>query len=87
MSKELIDNREPFKAGDRVSHKVFGEGLVEKATRASRHYYHVEVEFDKPSQAKNERPTRFRKLVSTFLEKAPAVEALEVENLDIDTSN
>tara|TARA_B100000700_G_scaffold209398_1_gene230196 strand:+ start:130 stop:438 length:309 start_codon:yes stop_codon:yes gene_type:complete len=90
MSKELV-NEAPFKVGDRVSHNLFGGGFVEKVIPANRKYYHIEVEFDEPSQSKNEHPTRFRKLIHTFLEKVDvdkelakdeAIEPLEIEGLE-----
>ncbi len=91
MTKDLIDNREPFKVEDRVSHKIFGEGFVKNVTRPSRGYSHVEVEFDEPSQVRNMQPTRFRKLVSTYLEKVDVskrmledeeLQPLEIEGLE-----
>ena len=79
MSKDLIDVREPFKVKDRVFHEVFGKGYVDKVSAPSTSkYYHVEVTFDEPYQVRDTAPvTRFRKLVSTYLEKVD--EAAEIE--------
>lgn len=91
MQGNLIDNREPFKVGDRVLHKTFGEGFVQNVSRTSSKYHQIEVEFDEPSQVRNLRPTRYRKLVSTYLEKIDVqkvvenddqIQPLEVEGLE-----
>ena len=87
MSKELVSET-PFKVGDRVSHNTFGKGIVEKVTAPSHRYYHIDVEFDEPSQSKKEHPTRFRKLIHTFLEKVDVdkevAEDKEIEPLVIE---
>ena len=91
--KDLTDNRESFKVNDRVSHELFGKGIVEKiSSSGSGKYYHVDVAFDEPYQVRDTAPpTRFRRLVSTYLEKIDEVinpiptgevQALEVEGLE-----
>lgn len=69
--KDLTDNREPFKVNDRVSHNLFGKGTVEKVSSGScSKYHHIDVVFDEPYQVRDTAPsTRYRRLVSTYLEK------------------
>lgn len=85
MTRDLTDKREPFQVNDRVSHELFGEGYVEKISAGSSGYYHVDVAFDEPYQVRETAPsTRFRKLVSTYLEKIDAPEVPSEETLNIE---
>jgi len=83
MIKEYSKPNKPFEINDRVKHKLFGEGSVEelKLTSSSQHYY-VNVIFDEPYQVRENAPsTRFRYLVSSYLEK------IEEEAQPVDTEN
>ena len=60
-----------LEAGDRISHGLFGEGIVKGLARSQNGKdIHVHVEFDEPYQRSENLPsTRFRKILSTYLEK------------------
>ena len=68
--------------GDRISHNLFGEGFAKEITRSGNGKdIHVYCEFDKAHQRpKSLPPTRFRKIISTFLTRLDWKEVVENDN-------
>lgn len=60
-----------LEVGGRVSHKLFGEGLIKEITRSQNGCdVHAYIEFDEPHQRSENSPsTRFRKILSTYVQK------------------
>ncbi len=71
MTKSKESTTTVIAAGDRVSHNLFGEGFAKEITRSGNgRDVHVYCEFDEATQRPKSMPaTRFRKILSTYLEK------------------
>jgi len=70
MSKSDEAKKVPVKEGDRVTHEIFGVGLVEKVTMSCNgHDYHVHVAFDeeRKSRPTESNPSRYRKILLSYL--------------------
>jgi len=82
MVKEYSRPDKPFEINDRVKHKLFGEGVVEEIKLAANsQYYYVNVMFDETYQVReNAAATRFRYLVSSYLEKIEVPQPTEDED-------
>lgn len=68
--------------GDRVSHSLFGEGFAKEVTRSGNgRDIHIYCEFDEAYQrSESLPPTRFRKIISTFLTRLDWEEVVENDN-------
>ena len=62
---------ETIKVGDRISHSLFGGGFAREISRSGNGQdIHIHCEFDEVHQRSESAPaTRFRKIISTYLEK------------------
>lgn len=80
MIKEYNRPEKPFDVADRVKHELFGEGSVEEIKLAcNSQYYYVQVVFDEPYQVReNAASTRYRYLVSSYLEKIEDVQPVDI---------
>lgn len=70
-----------FKVGERISHDKFGEGVVQRVAFSSNGKdVHVDIEFDEAMKSTPNSPsTRYRKILSSYLQNLGMPEALEVE--------
>ena len=77
--KDELEKKTPVVQGDIVTHLVFGRGRVEGIkTSSNGKDFTVDVEFDeiRKSRETESNPTRFRKILFSYLEVAdPATEA------------
>jgi hypothetical protein len=84
MIKEFNHPEKPFEVNDRVKHKLFGEGFVEKLKLATNYqHYYVHVVFDEEYQVRETAAsTRYRYLVSNYLEKIAGTQPTSIPVLD-----
>jgi len=69
--KAILPNASPFKEGDRVTHKMFGEGTVCGVHRTGGGLWSTYVEFDEPHKRIN---GRHAPIASDWLDSAPVPE-------------
>jgi len=76
-----------FHVDDRVSHDLFGEGVIREVSRAQNgRDAHIYIEFDEPHQRFETSPsTRFRKILSSYIQKLERSDVIEDDPESLNT--